>query len=389
MGALTAFGSMAVAIPFLLDFFDLPADQFQLYLLGSVVTARFATGLAALHGFVVTLLVACAVVKHLKWHRLMQAIAVHLSVTFGVMIAVGFILTSLIPYKYEGVKTFETMAPMQKSVQVIRPSEFEPISLAEQKLPRLDVILARKVIRVGYHTLKLPYVFQTKDVRMVGFDVEMLNELASDLDIKIAFYKITNKKREAELLSNGSIDISIGGHSITPKRATRTAFSDSYTYHTAGLLITDSRRNEFSTVDAMNEMPDLHLAVGGSKYYRDIVKDYFPHAKLTQINNVLHFLKGDKYKEVDAFVFSTEAASAWSMLYSDYSAVIPKGLRLRAPVGFVLPKAQVDYVQFINTWLKLKEENGFKERVYQHWILGENPKAIQPRWSIMKDVLDW
>ena len=31
MGALTAFGSMAVAIPFLLNFFDLPADQFQLY----------------------------------------------------------------------------------------------------------------------------------------------------------------------------------------------------------------------------------------------------------------------------------------------------------------------------------------------------------------------
>ncbi len=58
MGALTAFGSMAVAIPFLLDFFGLPSDQFQLYLLGSVVTARFA---AALHGFVVTLLVASGV----------------------------------------------------------------------------------------------------------------------------------------------------------------------------------------------------------------------------------------------------------------------------------------------------------------------------------------
>ena len=40
MGALTAFGSMAVAIPFLLNFFDLPADQFQLYLLGSVVTTK-------------------------------------------------------------------------------------------------------------------------------------------------------------------------------------------------------------------------------------------------------------------------------------------------------------------------------------------------------------
>ncbi|MFW2439667.1 MAG: cation:dicarboxylate symporter family transporter, partial [Arenicellales bacterium] len=69
MGAFTAFGSMAVAIPFLLDYFNLPADLFQLYLLGSVVTARVATALAALHGFVVTLLVAAAVVKRLSWHR--------------------------------------------------------------------------------------------------------------------------------------------------------------------------------------------------------------------------------------------------------------------------------------------------------------------------------
>jgi len=68
MGAFSAFGSMAVAIPFLLDYFNLPADQFQLYLLGSVVTARVATGLAALHGFVVTLLVAMSirVPGHLK-----------------------------------------------------------------------------------------------------------------------------------------------------------------------------------------------------------------------------------------------------------------------------------------------------------------------------------
>ena len=56
MGALTAFGSMAVAIPFLLNYFNFPVDLFQLYLLGSVVTARFATALAVLHGVVICLL---------------------------------------------------------------------------------------------------------------------------------------------------------------------------------------------------------------------------------------------------------------------------------------------------------------------------------------------
>ena len=59
-GAVTAFGTMAVALPFMLDFFHLPSDLFQLYLLGSVVTGRLATVLATMHAVVISLLGACA-----------------------------------------------------------------------------------------------------------------------------------------------------------------------------------------------------------------------------------------------------------------------------------------------------------------------------------------
>ena len=66
LGAFTAFGSMWVAIPFLLDFFSLSSDLFQLYVLGSVVTARFGTALAAMHGVVLCLLGVAAVMGKLR-----------------------------------------------------------------------------------------------------------------------------------------------------------------------------------------------------------------------------------------------------------------------------------------------------------------------------------
>lgn len=388
MGALTAFGKMAIAIPFLLDFFDLPADQFQLYLLGSVVTARFATGLAALHGFVVTLLVASAVLKKLKWHRMMQAIAVHLGVTFGVMIAVGFTLKSLIPYKYEGVQTFEAMKSMNASAQIEPYKVLTPLGYIEQQQPRLKVILARQSIRVGFYDTSLPYAFRNKNNHMVGFDVELLNQFAKDLDLNISLIRLKDRADEAEILANGSVDITIGGYAITPKRALEVAFSDSYTFHTAGLLVNDAKRDKFADLYSMQAMKKLNIGVGSSKYYQDIVKENLPNAQLTEINNVRQFLKG-QYEDVDALIYSTEAASAWAMLYPNYSAVIPKGLRFRAPVAFVMPKGQLDYVQYMNTWLKLKKESGFQERVYNYWILGKNPKAKKPRWSVMKDVLGW
>lgn len=388
MGALTAFGSMAVAIPFLLNYFDLPADQFQLYLLGSVVTARFATGLAALHGFVVTLLVASAVLKKLKWHRLMQAIGVHLAITFVVMIGAGFTLKALIPYKYEGVQTFESMQAMNVPVEFEKYKTLAPLTEAEQHQPRLDIIMARKSIRVGYYKASLPFVFRNSANSLVGYDVELLNELAKDLKINIAFTYLKNHKEEAELLANGSLDMTIGGRAITPLKALKVAFSDPYTYHTAGLLISDSKRDGFENLYDIQAMPTLNIGVGGSSYYQDWAKQHFPNAEITKVSDIRQFLKG-KHEKVDAVLFSTEVGSAWSMLYPEFSAIIPKGLKLKAPVGLVLPKSQNDYVQFINTWLELKKDNGFQQGVYNYWILGENPKAKKPRWSVMRDVLGW
>ena len=388
MGALTAFGSMAVAIPFLLDFFGLPADQFQLYLLGSVVTARVATGLAALHGFIVTLLVATAVIKRLKWHRMLQVFGIHLGISAGVMALLGLALTHFIPYEYTGVRTFESMRLMGQPAPVIEIKELSPLSSEDQARPRLDVIRERGSIRVGYFSNTLPFAFRNDRDRVVGFDMEMIHQLANDLSLKIELTRIKNYKMEPQLLTDGSVDITVGGRVITPERALDVNFSDPYTYHTAGFVLLDDRRDEFSELDYINEMEQLNLGVGDNPYYIKMVRDLFPHAKLTPVESPRKYFKGH-YKDVDALIFSAEAGAAWSMLYPKYSSVVPKGLKLKAPVGFALPKSHPNYVQFINTWLKLKAGNGTQQKVYDYWILGKNPKSEKVRWSVIRDVFGW
>lgn len=389
MGALTAFGSMAVAIPFLLDYFGLPADQFQFYLLGSVVTARFATGLAALHGFVVTLLVASAVLKKLKWHRLMQAIGLHLGITAGVMILAGFTLTQLIPYEYTGVRTFESMRLMSKPAIVEEIKDFTPLSLYDQQRPRLDVIRERQSIRVGYFSNTLPFAFRNNKNEVVGYEMEMIHALANDLSLKIELTHLKDVKDVYQLLSDGSVDVTIGGRAITPDRALKVAFSSSYTHHTVGFIVEDARRDEFSTIEKINAMKTLKLGIGDADYYKRSVQEILPNATLIPVKSPRNFFRGEYKNKVDAFITSTEAGSAWSLLYPKYSAVVPKGLKLKAPIGLTLPLKQMDYVQFINTWLELKKDNGYQQKIFKYWILGENPKAKKPRWSIMQNVLGW
>ena len=388
MGALTAFGSLTVAIPFLLDFFGLPADQFQLYLLGSVVTARVATGLAALHGFIITLLVATAVIKRLKWHRMLQVFGIHLGITAGVMVMLGIALTHLIPYEYTGVRTFESMRLMEEPTIVKEVKQLSPLNSADQARPRLDIIHERGTLRVGYYSQTLPFAFRNDQDRVVGFDMEMIYQLARDLNLKIELIYLENYKEEPQQLADGSVDITVGGRAITPERAINVAFSDPYTYHTAGFVLLDKRREEFSELETINEMKQLNLGVGVNPYYIKMVRDLFPHATLTPIESPRKYFKGN-YKDVDAMVFSAEAGAAWAMLYPEYSSIVPKGLKLKAPVGLTLPKGQHDYVQFINTWLKLKEGNGYQQKVYSYWILGQNPKAKKIRWSVVRNVFGW
>ncbi len=388
MGAFTAFGSMAVAIPFLLDFFNLPADQFELYLLGSVVTARVATGLAALHGFVVTLLVTSAVVKRLKWHRMIQAIGVHLGLTAGVMIAAGFIFTQIIPYKYEGAQAFEAMRLAGKTAPVSKVDKITPLSQEVQSQARLEVITKRGSLRVGYYSNALPYVFRNDQGDLVGYDMELMHLLANDLSLKIDYVKINKNGLEYELLNNGSIDIVIGGRPITPKRAVKVSFSNAYSYHTAGFISKDKLRDSFATMESINEKKNLLLAVPKNSYYPNLIKELFPNAKFKPINSVREYFKGE-HDDTQALVYSTEVGAAWSLLYPSYTAVVPQGLTLQAPIAFMLPKDQPAFIQYINTWLALKEKNGSMKSIYNFWILGKDPKKKEPRWSVFRNVFGW
>jgi len=388
MGAFSAFGSMAVAIPFLLDYYGLPADQFQLYLLGSVVTARFATALAALHGFVVTLLVASAVLNRLSWRKMAQAVGLHLGVTLGVMVAVGIGLTHLIPYEYKAAKTFVSMRFDGKPVKVVSLKSPVALSTQDQARPRLKVIRERGSIRVGYSAEDLPFAFRNDQGSVVGFDMEMIHELARDLNLSMELLYIKDTAKDGILLASGAVDIIVGGRISTPMRALDVSFTDDYTQKTVAFIVKDNRREEFNTVDKIRLIEDLKIGMEKSAYYRETVSAMIPNATLSTIRGPRKFFKGE-YPELDAITYSAEAGSAWAMLYPEYSSVIAKGLRIKMPVAFALPKSQQDFIHFMNTWIKLKSANGYQKQVYDYWILGKNPKAKKPRWSIMKNVLGW
>ncbi len=385
IGALSAFGTMAVALPFMLDFFRLPTDLFQLYLLGSVVTARFATALAAMHGVVICLLGACAMMNRMSWRRLFEVGAAGVAIAAVAMVLLGFGLTRTIPYEYTGDKSFVAMSLVGSPVETVQVDTLAPLPASLLERPRLDVVRERGTLRVGYPPDRLPFAFRNTAAEVVGLDMDIVNDLARDLRVTLEVLRLDLADAEAAL-EDGSIDLLVGGITVTPARASVFAFTNSYFDQTLAFIVRDHDRDSFANLSSIARRPELKLAMMKSDYYEDAMRGFFPNTTVAEIASPREFLRGD-LEDVDALVYSAETGAAWTLIYPRYSVIVPRGLSYKAPIGFALPEGQPELLSFLNTWFDLKQKNSVLAEFYEHWILGKDDSSVEPRWSVLRNVL--
>lgn len=389
MGMLSAFGQMAVALPFLLDLFRLPADLFQLYLLGSVITGRLATGLAAMHGVVISLLGAAAILGVLSWRKLLQVAAIGLGLIFVFQALLGFLLTALIPYEYRGEDQFVSMRVQGPAVEVVdyqmqRPPVLGP---SDRNRDRLSVIQDRGSLRVAYPADRLPFAYRNKFGETVGFDMELILRMAHDMRVSLEVVRV-DREEIPELLHSGAADLAVGGLSIIPERAETIAYSNPYSHHTVGFLVRDHDRNRFNSLAKLRALSDLTIAMPSNRYFEGPVAEWLPRAEVVELDTPRNFLRGE-LPEIEGMLTSAEAGGAWTLIYPSFSIAIPADLSFRLPIAFGLPQGQPDWLNFVNSWIALADSSSTIDRAFERWVLGRNLGSESPRWSIMQDVLGW
>ncbi|HEB27136.1 MAG TPA: cation:dicarboxylase symporter family transporter [Porticoccus sp.] len=387
LGILTSFGSLTVALPFMLDYFKLPSDMFQLYLLGSIFTMRMATALAAMHGIIICLLGATAIAGKLSWRKLYQTAALSLLISAALMFLLGKLLTYSIPYEYTGYKQLIEQELVSETVAVQMQESIEPLSSIDSQRDRRDVILERGTLRVAYLKNRLPYAFRNKHGNVVGYDMAMIHSLAKDLGVTLEIIRLDWPQLN-EALDSGKIDIVVGGISLSVQRALEYTFSNSYMNESLGLIVADHDRNKFSDYAEILKLPSLKLAAMPYRIKEGSGHEAFPDADIIEISNLRDFFKG-KYPEIKAMLYTAEAASAWTLIYPNWVVVVPKGLNIKNPVAYILPQSTMRWQKFVDTWLEYQANSSLSDNAYQFWILGKSKHNKVPRWSFAHDVLGW
>jgi Na+/H+-dicarboxylate symporter/ABC-type amino acid transport substrate-binding protein len=388
---LSSFVAPIIGIPFLLDMMQLPADMMELFVMSTVYTDRIRVVLGAMH--LLSLAIVAIAIKRgvfrVNLPKLARAGGLSLLVVLASLLLIRGYLDQILSDSYKGDYDLIEMRWMDSPVDVRVYMDSLPAVEPEVAVSgRLDVIEQRGTLRVGFLSDSLPFAFRNEAGEVIGFDIEMGHHLANDLGVGLELVRI-ERDDVNQLFDTGQIDIVMSGLAVTPDRIRYWNFSPSPIDLTLGFLVRDYRRNEFRSVASLQKMPKLRLAViQFEAAFIQQTQMRFPNVELEAIGSPRPFLRGER-PDLDGVIYSAEGGSAWTLIYPDFTVVVPQPSVSKVPMAYPLPFSDPTWTRYVSEWVTLKQKNGTIDALFEHWIKGTGAAIQEPRWSVIRNVLHW
>jgi len=393
VGVPSYFAKAQVALPFLLDFFGLPHDLFQLYLPTTIISGKFDSMVTAMNLLVFALLGAGAMGGFLvvRRRRLLVAGTVMVVGTAVTILAVRLALDATIDTTYRKDRMLRQMHTPREIASAVIHRDLSSVQRATDAggRPTLADIRARGTLRIGYDPSNLPFSFFNLDDELVGFDIELAASLAESLGVQPEFVPVEWPKLP-ELLNDGVIDV-MPGTWYRPYWFPHLRLSAPYMTGTMGLAVRDERRHEFTGIEALQRSHGLKIGVPlDTRQLEYSMRRYFGDADVEFITLEFWrpFFEG-RHPELDAFLVPAEHGAAWTLLHPDYTVVVPQPDPVKIPTAFGLALDADELTDAVNEWVVFASNEGMIDRAYDYWILGQGAVVKQPRWSVVRDMLGW
>lgn len=248
--------------------------------------------------------------------------------------------------------------------------------------PLLDAIRARGALRVGVEAANKPFEWQTEDGAYHGYDMELMQELARDLGVRLELVN-TAWAGLIPSLQNGEFDCICSAMTITEERREAIDFSDAYFTTGQGFLVNKAfaQQHGLSGSEAFLRMfsaegaPALILAVQQGTTGQFAAEQHFPHAEIRTFNTAAEC------------ALEVEAARANALVYDrDYLRYMelqhPETLMTLFPVittedyGIAIRKGESAFLAYVNAFLRRITDDGRRDPIYNRYF-GENPEWMR------------
>lgn len=258
-----------------------------------------------------------------------------------------------------GVRSFLSSAFLAATLVVA------PVAAAAQSV--LNEVLNSGVLKVGTTGDWNPMTM--KDIATngyVGYDIDVMTQLAADLGVTVEFVP-TDWKTLVSGVTAGTYHIT-GSASISPARAKAAGYSNSY-FSLATVPLVNTKDKELYKDWADLDKPEVTVAATLGTTQEAQVKAFFPNAQHKIVESPARDFQEVLAGRATAHITSNVEANQLVKKYPDLSIVPVAQPRARTPVALLMPQADQVWINYVNTWIALKQESGFFDELAVKWDL--------------------
>jgi len=390
-GLLSFFGGVDVAMPFMLDLMRIPADMYQLYVVAGIINGRFATLLAAMNLVIFTLLATASLtgVTAIRKKKIINYVVITLLLTVGVIGTTRMYFSTTVKNVYTKDRVIANMQshvfPVPRKVHKTTQALVKPVDPSK---PTLQRIRESGALKVGYHPDNLPFSYFSETGELIGFDIDMAQLLAREMNVELEFFPFEFDTMAAQLEAR-QFDLIMAGVAVTTPRLEKMTFSAPYMEAALALIVADHRRAEFASSQAVKSISGLKIGIPHmADYFFDKVKSYLPQAEIIALQSPREFFEANE-QQLDALLWGAENGAAWTLLYPKFQLAVPVPDVVKIPVAYPIGGGDKEFAEFISQWIMLKKNGLEFFRLYDYWILGHDAVPKQPRWSVVRNVFHW
>jgi cyclohexadienyl dehydratase len=199
-----------------------------------------------------------------------------------------------------------------------------------------------------------------------GYDIDVMNELAKDLDVKLEFIP-TDWKTLVSGVTSGKYHMT-GSASISPARAKAAGYSNSYFSLATVPLTLKKNANKFTDWADLDKSSVTVAATLGTTQEKQ-VKQFFPNAQYKIVEAPARDFQEVLAGRADAHITSNVEAYKLVSKYPEMMIVPVSSPKAPTPIAMLLPQGDQIWINYVNTWIALKTERGFFAELGRKWQL--------------------
>ena len=199
-----------------------------------------------------------------------------------------------------------------------------------------------------------------------GFDIDVMTELAKDLGVELEFVP-ADWKTLVSGVTSGKYHMT-GSASVSPARAKAAGYSDSYFSLATVPLILAKNSAKFKDWGDLDKAGVTVAATLGTTQEKQ-VKAYFPNAEHKIVEAPARDFQEVLAGRADAHITSNVEANKLVIKYPQMMIVPVSAPKSPTPIAMLLPQADQVWINYVNTWIGLKQERGFFKELGKKWNL--------------------